>query len=103
MKTVSTIGAGIFVVVYTLLMVIYFARFINRYRGDLGIRFGSITMIVLLCVLPFYRLPELEKFQEWVFPVFFITEVPLVCLSLFYIVKETVRDFRRSNEKGQKS
>jgi hypothetical protein len=103
MKTVGTVGAAIFFVAYTLLVVIYFTRFMNRYRGDLGIRFGSITVIVLFCMMAIYRLPEFEKIQDWAIPVFFITEIPLVCLSLFYIVKETVKDFRKSDEKKHDS
>ena len=97
------IGAAAFAVCYMLLWAAYFARFIKKYPKDRGIRFGSIAAFILICALAIFRLPGFGKIQEWVIPIFFITELPLVCLSLFYLVKETVMDFRKSGEKKHNS
>jgi hypothetical protein len=95
----SARGAAAAVVAYTLLWVAYFTRIIKKYPGDRGIRFGSITVIVFLCTLAIFRLPELHGILDWILPRFVFTNLVLVCVTIFFLVEESVIDIRKWRKK----
>jgi O-antigen/teichoic acid export membrane protein len=96
----ATIGAGIFVVAYALSLVSYSVRIMKRYPGDRGIRFGSITLIVFLCTIAAYRIPELQRSFDWILPVLVFSNLILVSLTLYFLVHETIVDVRKSRTRN---
>ena len=95
----GVLGAAGAAIAYTLVWVAYLARITKKYPKDRGIRFGSITVIVFMCALAIFRLPELHGILDWVLPVLFVTVSVLVCLSLFFLVEESVIDIRKWRKK----
>jgi hypothetical protein len=93
--TGSTIGAIAAVAAYTLLLVAYFTTIIKKYPNDRGIRFGIITVIVAVCTVAIFRVPELQGILNWILPLLFVTELVLVCVTLFFLVEESVIDIRK--------
>ena len=94
-----TIGAAAAVLAYTVLSATYFARIVKKYPGDRGIRFGSLAVVVFLCIIAILRTPELGGIHNWFLPILFFTEMVLVCLSGFFLVTESVEDVRKSRKK----
>jgi hypothetical protein len=99
----SALGAAVFVGAYALAWAAYLARIFKRYREDRGIRFGSTTLVLFLCMLAISRLPDLGGVTSWVLPYLFFPALALGLLSLYFIVVDTVIDIRKLRNKRDKT
>ena len=90
------IAAGIVALIYPLTLVVYSLRIIKTYPGDRGIRFGSVTLILLLCTVEAFRLPRFKQIFDRILPVFVFPVLILICVTIFYLVRDTIMDLRRS-------
>jgi hypothetical protein len=90
------IASGIVALIYPLTVVVYSLRIIKKYPGDRGIRFGSVTLILFLCTLEAFRLPKFREIFDWILPVFVFPILILICVTLFYLVRDTIMDLRQS-------
>lgn len=90
------IASGIVALIYPLTLVVYSLWIIKKYPGDRGIRFGSVTLILFLCTLEAFRLPKFRELFDWILPVFVVPILILICVTLFYLVRDTIMDLRGS-------
>lgn len=90
------IASGIVALIYPLTLVVYSVRIIKKYPGDRGIRFGSVTLIALICTALAFRFPEFRRIFDWILPVLVFPILILVCATLFFLVQETIVDVRKS-------
>ena len=90
------IAAGIVTLVYPLSLVLYSLRIIKTYPGDRGIRFGSVTLILMICTAVVFRVPKFSEIFEWILPVLEFPILILICVTLFYLVRDTIMDLKRS-------
>jgi hypothetical protein len=90
------IASGIVALIYPLTLVVYSLRIIKKYPGDRGIRFGSVSLILFLFTLEAFRLPKFREIFDWILPVFVFPILILICVTLFYLVRDTRMDLRRS-------
>jgi hypothetical protein len=95
------IASGIVALIYPLTLVVYSLRIIKKYPGDRGIRLGSVTLIMFLCTLEAFRLPKFREIFDWILPVFVFPVLILICVTLFYLVRDTIMDLRQSRTRDR--
>jgi hypothetical protein len=80
-------------------LTLYSIRIIKRYPGDRGIRFGSVTLIALVCTAVALRIPWFARIFDSILPVIVFPILILLCATLFFLVQETIMDVRASRAK----
>ena len=90
------IAAGFVALIYPLTLVVYSIRIIKKYPDDRGIRFGSVTLILFLCTAVAFRVPKFREIFEWILPVVVFPILILICVTLFYLMRDTIVDLKRS-------
>jgi hypothetical protein len=90
------IASGIVALIYPLTLVVYSLRIIKKYPRYRGIRLASVTLILFLCTAEAFRLPKFRELFDWILPVFVFPILILICVTLFYLVRDTIVDLRRS-------
>jgi FtsH-binding integral membrane protein len=68
-------------------------RTLKRNRGDRGIEFACITLMLFILIRAFFKIPH---FPEWAFPGLFVLLFLLCLLTLFFLAQDTYRSIRRS-------
>ena len=95
----ATIGAVVFLVAYSFCLAAFFEWMVKKYPRDKGIRFGYITLTLMLLTVAGFRIPELTDYLSWFFPVLAFTMLILVCVTIFFLIEESVLDARRARAK----